>query len=174
MELAVNTRVVIILGVIIVGGGITLVYKIYDASKDLPSEVSKQTEQQLFNVLLNSNRRIAVLDNQKTIERKESDVFAVAFRNELDATTTTFTVDVDGAPSVKPDGACTVPDECPSASTVEMSYALKRYESKAFLILVDVPAGAESGQYVFTVNVYEGDISQNKLYDRVKLYANVP
>ncbi len=174
MELAVNTLVVIILGIIIVGGGLTLVYKIFDASKDLPNEVSQQTEQQLFNVLLSSNRRIAVLDNQQTIERKDSAVFAIAFRNELNATTTTFTVDLGdgGAPTVKPSGMisdCSTTN-CPFASTVEMTYSLQRYESKAFLVLVEVPRGAESGQYAFTVEVKKGD----ELYDRVKLYVNVP
>lgn len=172
MELAVNTLVMIILGIIIMGGGISLVYKIFDKAITIPGEVDRQTEETLFNMLLGSKQRIAVLDNVKTVARKDDAVFAVAIQNQVDGTEATFTVEKPlltlvptGAEGCQDTTIDNAPSDCPVADALSEPFTVKRYESSPFYVVARVPRGAESGEYGFVINVLQdGDV-----YARTKI-----
>jgi len=172
MELAVNTLVVLILGMLIVGGGIALVYNIYDAGVKLPEEVGKRTEARLFDMLLNGDQRIAVLDNVQTIARGKTATFAVAIQNELEGQTSTFKV-VD-IKQVTPDPRTCTQQSCPEALMLGTTYTVPRYENKAFYVGVNVPKSAPSGEYVFMIKVNHLPTSgPEELYARSKVHVVV-
>jgi hypothetical protein len=177
MELAVNTLVVLILGVLIVGGGIALMYSIYNKARVLPSEVDKQTQQQLFNILLTSKERIAALDNVQTVARGETATFPVAVQNQLEGQDATFLPVWVQQAAVVPQGVdvtcqTSPPDtaKCPAMGVIAEPFTLKRYDSKAFYVTVAVPKGAASGQYIFNVDVLN---STNGLYARTQVSVYV-
>ncbi len=182
MELAVNTLVVIILGVVIVGGGILLISKIVAKASSVVPEVNDQTQQALFNVLLNSKQRIAALDNVQTAARNSYARFALAFQNQQAGQESTFTVAVDATPESYPNTApnnadCGAsPQNCPNATALPGPYKLPRYGSQAFYVLVNVPRSAPTGEYTFSVEVYNGTTSQRDnahLYARTKVSVDV-
>jgi hypothetical protein len=173
MEIAINTLVVLILGLVIMGGGIALVYNIYNKASALPGEVDQITKDQLFDILLGSKQKIAVLNNVLPAERRGSVTFAVAFQNQADAVDETYKVNVPQAPIVSP-VSCGSPfdnTKCPYAFAGEGPYILKRYESKAFKVIVNVPASVEAGEYIFEINVT--NYSNSFLYARTKVHVVV-
>lgn len=182
MELAVNTLVVLILGITIVTGGMVLMYKIFDKVQGIPSEVDAQTQKQLFNILLGSKKRISVLNNVQDIKRKEQAIFPVATMNQEEGTSTEFKVDPVPKLVVDPGDDCAQqwtanPDQnyldaCPVASALDDPFMLKRYESKAFYVVVDVPKGASNGEYTFEVNVQKNDNGWTD-YARAKVNVDV-
>jgi len=182
MELAVNTLVVLILGVIIVGGGIALMYSIYNKAKTLPGEVDKQTQQQLFSILLGSKERIAALDNVQTVARGETATFPVAVQNQLEGKEATFLpVRAQQAAVVPPgvDATCRIspPDtaKCPAMDVIAEPFTIKRYGSKAFYVIVTAPKGAAAGEYVYNVDVMNAtaDGQPINLYARTKVHVDV-
>ncbi len=167
MELAVNTLVVLILGMILVGGGIALVYSIYNAGVKLPEEVGKRTQGQLFDMLLNSDQRIAVLDQTQDIVRGGTATFAVAIQNELEGQESRFRV--DGIEQLSPAPA-SCGTSCPKAVTLDTIYTIPRYDNKAFYVGVHVPKGTPSGEYVFMIKVDSvPDSGPEELYARSKV-----
>ncbi|MBR9693332.1 hypothetical protein GOV07_05410 [Candidatus Woesearchaeota archaeon] len=172
MELAVNTLVVLILGIVLLGSALTLVYKVYDKAIVLPDEMNQQTEQQLFDMLLSSKQKVAVLENVKNAQRKTMAVYAVAFQNHLDGADHTFTVEV--ALNAPPDEVdCGSPVNyalCPEPNFLDVDYTLKRYDSKAVYVGLDVPKEAKSGEYIYSVNIMDDG---GNLYGRTKIHVNV-
>ena len=176
MELAVNTLVVMILGVIIVGGGIALMYSIFNKARVLPGEVDKTLEQELFNILLGSKDRIAVLNNAQTVARGDTATFAVAIQNQVDNGTTTFTPVKAANASVAPNPLCTSQTannlaSCPLMDLLTDSFTLNRSDHKAFYVNVAVPRGAMAGEYVYNVDVLNA--TGSNLYAREKVYVTV-
>jgi len=169
MELAVNTLVVLILGIVIVGGGLALINSIYHKAVKLPDQVSQQTQEQLFSMLLNGDQRIAVLNNVQKVKRGKTATFPIAIQNDLEGTEATFKVK-DMTKIGGPD--CTVGTDCPTGIYLKNEMTIKRYNHKAFYVGVQVPKSAKSGEYVFMVNVNtipDSGGSPPSLYARTKV-----
>jgi hypothetical protein len=195
MELAVNTLVVLILGIVILVSGLAFMYSLFDDVKDLPAEVDRQTEEQLFNILLSSKKHIAALYNVQTVKWKESATFPIAIQNQLIGTKATFEVAdiaLTGEPGKGADHEdfCllangdinpTNADSCPRAAFLSDPFTLQRYDSHAFYALVDVPSGAPTGEYTFTITVAstacdsdaEIDDACPNPYAKTKIHVNV-
>ncbi len=163
MELAVNTLVVIILGIIIVGGGLALINNIYHKAVKLPDQVSQQTQEQLFSMLINGDQRIAVLNNVKKAKRGKTATFPIAIQNDLEGTEATFRVK-----SMEQIAGPQCTNDCPTGIFLTNEMTIKRYDHKAFYVGVEVPKSAKSGEYVFLVNV-ETVGSPSSPYARTKV-----
>jgi hypothetical protein len=161
MELAVNTLVVLILGVIIVGGGIALMYNIYEQAQVTIDHISQQQQDQLFQILLGTKQPIAVLDNVQTVARGDKAIFPVAVQNQIDAPSATFLAKNPVNAAVAPaatntdctQSTATHRDTCPSISLLEVKITVKRYDMFSFPVVVTVPKKAVAGQYIFNLNV---------------------
>ena len=172
MQLAVNTIVVLILGIIIVGGGIALFNKIFQEAVVLPDKMGQQMQEQLKAILLNSNQKIAVLGDLKTVQRKQTATFPAAFQNELEAPQADFRIK-DPELVVDPTGgACQVatpPDSCPEPRVLPGPYTVKRYDNWPFFVGVAIPKNAARGQYVYQVTIEGDDGSGYVDYARTKV-----
>lgn len=191
MELAVNTLVVLILGIIILVSGIAFMYNLFDTVKGLPDEVDKSTQQKLFNILLTSKKRIAALYNVQTVGWKDSAIYPVAVQNQLEGQEATFRVQ-EVKMTVEPADSATSsehqcvdnwnanpaqnPETCPRAEYLDDEFTLSRYDSEAFYVMVYVPSGAVPGEYTFNVDVDHTAIdgtSNSGNYANTKLHVNV-
>ncbi len=159
MEIAINTLVVLILGIVIITGGILLLRNIYVKAIELPEQVSQQTEDALFNMLLSSKQRIAVLHNVQDIQRKKSALYPIAFQNQLEGAVSCFRIVTTDNPEivVEPSASACIgggtPDTCPKADVLADEWMLDRYESNAIYAGVAVPKAAQRGEYVFQLVV---------------------
>lgn len=173
MQLAVNTLVVLILGIVILGMGMALVYTIYDKSVAMAEEVPAQTEKRLFSVLLSSKQRIAVLNNVRDVERGDAVLFPVAIQNEIEQESEQFLIEMgDTVTATTKQGDsidCADPSvTCPEPIVLPGPYEVERFKSKAFNVFVDVPKPTLPGEYTYRVKVYQGDTA---LSDDFNLYA---
>lgn len=192
--MAINTLVVLIIGIVILVSGIAFMYSLFDDVKNLPSEVDAQTEQQLFNILLSSKKRIAALYNVQTTGWKDEAVFPIAVQNQLSGESASFSiksVTMTGEPSDTPtcleeNGALMTPypENCPTAEYIGETFLIKRYESHAFYAMIVVPKGTPSGEYTFTVIVKTEDCADEvqsppssgqcpNPYAKTKIHVNV-
>ncbi len=171
MELAVNTLVVLILGLVLLGGGLALVYSIYDKAIDLPEEVAQRTEQQLFSMLLAGDQRIALLDDVQEAGRGDRATYAVAIQKELEGPEAECRVAEIAL--VTPDPASCTPS-CPEGFFLDTPYSVPRYENEAFYVGIDVPEDAPRGEYVFMLRIdHRPPAGSPELYARAKLHAIV-
>ena len=177
MELAINTLVVLILGVVIVAGGIALMYSIYNKASVMPDRITKEQESELFQILLDSKQRIVVLNNVQTVTRGGNAYFPVAIENQVEAPQATFIpknpVNTAAAPTTEciTDAAHHL-DTCPSLTLLAITFTMNRYDMHSFPVVVTVPNKAAAGQYVFNVDVMNMTATGN-LYARAKVTVNV-
>jgi hypothetical protein len=165
MELAINTIVVLVIGVAILGLGLTLVWGIFREASKLPDEVSSAQQEQLFKVLIGSKDKIAVLNNVQSASLKETAIYPVAIRNQLPAPTSDFQILI-ATPSVVPSGVVCITDindaaypNCPVMKALTTTFTVNRYDSYSFYVGLYVPKGTKSGQYVFNVKVQNKTVS---------------
>ncbi len=168
MELAVNTLVVLILGLIIVGSGIALIYGIFDKAKAMPEQVSHALESQLFDILLSSNDRVATLQNVKAGARKEMLIFPVAVSNQLEGVQATFkavkAIKAQTAPTGSNCDSSSPPPSCPTMELIDEPFTLKRYDRKAFPVGIQIPKDAVAGQYTYRLNITNITGSSSSFY----------
>lgn len=82
IELATNTLVVIIIGIVLLGLGFTMVVKIVNKGEDYTREVNEQLMEQLRKSQFTDGKLVAVLNPHKTIQRKDQAYFLLGFVNK--------------------------------------------------------------------------------------------
>lgn len=178
VELAVNTLVTIILGTVVVVGGILLVRQITAKTEDTVSSVPNLIKEQMLNSLLNAKQNIVIYKNVLKVDAGESAVFYGAFRNNLEhpsAKFRFFNPRISVVPTPSHAQAClTNPGApmCPRASMFGDVVDLPRFETSTFLIVVNVPKTAPSGEYSFEVRLQQVE-PNNKLYEVTKIHIDV-
>ncbi|MCA9478198.1 MAG: hypothetical protein KC535_03575 [Nanoarchaeota archaeon] len=88
-ELSINMIVVIILGLTLMGVGISIFYQAYNKTVDIKENVDAQTQRQL-NDLLDTGEAIVIPINNKEGERGDYVDFDIGISNELGSTKTFF------------------------------------------------------------------------------------
>lgn len=84
-ELSINMLVVIILGMVLLGVGVTIFYKAYDKAVDIQETVNSQTEEQLDR-LLDDGSLLVVPFSSRDAKRGDNVIFNLGVSNELGAT----------------------------------------------------------------------------------------
>lgn len=163
MQLAINTLVVIILGLVIMGGGIALVYNIVDTVDDVPTQVNDQIRRELEARLIGSEK-IAVLENVRAIDRGDSTVYYVGVQNILNVANETFVVQ---PPELLQPESC--PSTCPEVETLQAPFTLDRFESQTFIVLATVENSVAPGEYQYNIDVH----NSTDMYARIILNLKV-
>jgi len=149
IELSMNFLVVIIISLVILAGGVSLLYKFIKVSTDSIVLIDDQTRVQLEQ-LLDDGSLVSLLPVAKTIKRGDDVVFGLGVLNIKDGGKLTFTTSVE-----KNDG----PGEL-SVLYDSTSFVLEKNQKHTQGISIAVPKDAQSGTYIFDVKVLidgEGD-----------------
>lgn len=85
IDLSINTLVVIILGMLILGGGFLLLSQIDSSTRDLLQDVGRTTQQKIDKELVGGNL-ISIPDNTRTNAKYGIQHFALGFVNKLTET----------------------------------------------------------------------------------------
>ncbi|MAE13503.1 hypothetical protein CMO92_02980 [Candidatus Woesearchaeota archaeon] len=93
IQLSVNFLVVIILGLVILGLGMSLFYKLIGSATTTVQEVDRQTQERLERMMVGGNL-VVVSDTTKAVETGEYADFFVGITNEL-ADTTEFDLHIE-------------------------------------------------------------------------------
>ncbi len=142
IELSMNFLVVIIISLVILAGGISLLYKLIGVGKDSIFLIDDQTRVQLEQ-LLDDGSVVSLLPVAKTLKRGNDFVFGLGVLNIKEGDKLTFTTTVE-----QKEGVGKLPVLYDSAS-----FALEKNQKHTQGILISVPKDAPSGTYIFDVKV---------------------
>ncbi|MFP4524220.1 MAG: hypothetical protein ACLFO2_02835 [Candidatus Woesearchaeota archaeon] len=185
-QLSVNMLVVIILGIVLLGMGITLVTKMVGQGQEYTEKVDRQLMDQLRKSQFSDGRLVAVLSSQQRASAGEFVEFLVGFRNNEDQSRD-FEVVVEFNEDSSPVNLDS--DEADAASDalryLSEGEELAPNEDSFMWVGVAVPGGLPAGDYFYDVYVcYDGSSykdddncpgGKNQLYSgsKQRLFVNV-
>ena len=154
IELSINMLVVIILSLIILAGGIALLYKFLGNAQELKATLDARTEEEIQNLLLQEGKQVALPQNKAMIKRGEQKTFGLGVLNSGAPETFMVFVNPSSPNYISLDG---IEEENLAVSSWVLydnsPIQLDEQGSYSVAILVVVPADAVSGTYLFDVVV---------------------
>ncbi|MAG73843.1 hypothetical protein CL620_05990 [archaeon] len=162
--LSVNTLVIIIIGMVMLVGGIALLYKFIGGSEDIKDSLDQRTASELERLLVDQGKQVALPLNRKTVTRGETVVFGIGTLN-VNTEEKNFRIEV------KHSGGDESIEEWLLYN--QESFNLKQNEHHKETILVKPDANVEADTYIFNAKVI--DLNEpGKTYGTVqKMYVIV-
>jgi len=146
VELAINSIVVIIIGIVILSAGVFLVYKIVNAGQTTSEQLSSDVKRGLREELA-QGQLVAVYPGSQNIEGNERSTTGVMIQNRLDAA----------------DFKATVKGFAPDETQIDDTWFgflqpgnIPKNGVGEFIIIFNPPDTAAKGIYTFTVEVFAG------------------
>lgn len=163
--MSVETLVVIIISLVVLAGGMTLLYKFIGGAEDTKALLDQKTDDELERLLADQGKQVALPRNIATIERGNSHVFGIGILNVDSAGTgDSFTIDVNPNQAVDESGNIMDinSDEIKSNWLLWNNGAIPIAEGdhSKESILVKISDEALKGEYIFDVLVYDAQGEQ--------------
>ena len=154
IELSINTLVVIILALVILGMGITFLYKLIGNATDLKTTLDARTQEELLHLLVDEGKQVALPFRQATIERSKNHIFGIGINNIGDKDQFHLEAKLLKVVKDKED----VTDEVSGTQTwllyPKEPFELSENEHHTQGIAVIVPRDALPAQYTFEIRVF--------------------
>ena len=175
--LSINTLVIVIISMVILGGGITMMYKFISGAEDTKNQLDAKTDAELERLLVDQGKPVALPLHVATVEAGETHVFGLGILN-IKQTTDDFNIEVTIAKIVDKEQNNLIDADASLLETAN-SYLLYNTESVTIKqnghhkesILVDLPEDAKKGQYIYKARVKDKD---SKLHGNPQtFYVNV-
>ena len=172
--LSVNMLVIIIISLVILGAGISLLYKFIGGAQDIKGQLDMKTQAELEHLLVDQGKRVALPLHVANVVAGESHVFGIGILN-VDTQAHDFFINVslsrvsdeskeDITDNVNIDGWLLYNEEL---------IRIQQNEHHSESILVSVPEDAPRGEYIFKARVYNNE-DTTKTYDNPQtFYVNV-
>jgi|SRR3989338_5868985 len=163
VELGINTLVVIIISIVILGGGITLLYKFIGGAEDIKRQLDARTEDEITRLLVDQGKQIALPRHIAEIPRGEAHTFGLGILNIYkDANQFTIKVTLDKALNEQGQDLALTARAQHQISESWLLYNqepinIAEGEHRSEGIFVEVPQEAAKGTYIFNVQVTQGD-----------------
>ena len=81
IELTINFIVMLILGMAMLSGALVLSSKLFTKAQSYQAVVDKNTQQQIMDIIRDTDSLVVIYPSRKTISRKKSDVFGIGVQN---------------------------------------------------------------------------------------------
>ncbi len=177
IELSMNTLVIIIISLVILGSGITLLYKFIGGAEDTKRLLDERTNTELEYLLVDQGKQVALPLHVADIQAGDSHLFGLGILNSDERYGTQFTIHIDLNKAVdKNNELFTEEEKVKKLSELWLLYnseplLLKENEHRKESILVDIPPNAPKGQYIYDVVVKTADGKQYGI--KQKMVVNV-
>ncbi len=169
--LSINTLVVIIISLIILAGGVTLLYKFIGGAEQLKTDLDTKTEAELEKLLVDQGKRVALPLQVASVSRGEGHVFGLGILN-IGGVGNSFRIIVDLSAAL---------DELENEFTAPEANSWSFYDDNAIIIpesghekkgiMVTVPKDAKKGKYIFNAKII---LENGEQYGNTqKFYVNV-
>ncbi len=151
LGLPVNMLVVIILSLVVLGGGIALLYSFVGGAEQLKEHLDERTRQELERLLVDQGKPVALPLHTATLEPGQSHVFGLGVRNIRE--NALFSVEVSLSRYVNPEGIQEEADVRNWLLYDTEAFTLLEHQHHVLSIFVEVPDSAAKGQYIFNARV---------------------
>ncbi|MBI2572651.1 hypothetical protein HYV86_02215 [Candidatus Woesearchaeota archaeon] len=157
IELSLNTLVVVIISVVILSGGVTLLYKFVTQAEDTKAQLDARTIQAIEDMVVDQGKQVALPFHTAKVERGQVHAFGVGVLN-IYPEDTSFEISVQPVKLLDGSG-----NEISAQGELERALRWVSYDTESFTlkenqhdkksIFVAPDETAKVGQYVFTVKV---------------------
>ncbi len=173
--LSVNFLVIIIISVVILAGGVALLYKFIGDSESLKETLDARTEQELERLIIDQGKQVALPFQQIDLERAQSHAFGLGILN-IDSSNNQFQVHVSLSKHIDGDGNETIL----TSQQLDLLFSniiwneewltIEENEHSKQLILVEIPPELPTGTYIFNVKVFKPNGDQ--YHNTQKMYVS--
>ncbi len=177
IELSMNTLVIVIISLVILGSGVALLYQFIGSATDTKNLLDERTNTELEHLLVDQGKQVALPLHVATIQAGESHLFGIGILNSDAAKFgTEFTIHIELNKAVDKTNQEMTTKDLKTSSKNWLLYTtdpltLEENEHKKESILVDIPTNAPKGQYIYDVII---KTDQNKQYGtKQKMIVNV-
>ncbi|MBT4805269.1 hypothetical protein HON71_03790 [Candidatus Woesearchaeota archaeon] len=175
LGLSVNTLVVIIMGMVLLVGGMALLYKFIGGAVEIENQLSEKTNNELERLLINQGKQVALPFQVADISRGEGHVFGLGMLN-IGGVGDQFNIFVELSKALdESEVEFTAPEALNWLLYYKKPMTILEGEHKKEGILVNVPKDGLLGSYVFNVKVCTAlpCDSSNQYGNTQKFYVNV-
>lgn len=171
IELSINMLVIVIISLVVMGAGITLIYKFLGGSEDIKKALEGKTKSELERLLIGEGKQVAVAFQKAIIERGDSHIFGLGVLN-IHPQSIEFTIVVDSPlfVSAEQPGGGVPAEELLSEYIIydPTPFILEKNQHVKKAISVEIPPQYPEGIYIITVRIIQNDGMQygaaQKLY----------
>ena len=151
--LSINTLVVIIISLVVLGGGITLLFQFITGAEEIKGNLDAKTDSELERLLIDQGKQVALPLHSASLYGGDSHVFGLGILNIDGTTGTSFMIEVEA----KSHPNTITADEIFSWLLFDAGpHKIAEAQHHKEPILVTVPEEAPKGQYVFKATVKKG------------------
>lgn len=163
--LSMETLVVIIISIVILAGGITLLYKFIGGAEDIKAQLDQRTEAELELLLVDQGKQVALPLHVAEVERGNTHTFGIGILNiDPDYSSYKISIQVDSLIGEQKQLVDLTPQKKAEIDRWvlynDQTFNLEEGEHTKEAILVKVAADAEKGTYIFNAKVLRPDNSQ--------------
>ncbi len=175
LGLSMETLVVVIISLVVLMGGIALMYKWVYGAESLKSSIDEQTNAELDRLLVEQGKQVALPRNVADVSRGENHIFGLGILNIGEKNN--FWVEIYPPEEIADTSGNIVGvtvDQTEWLLFDGNSFPLEQGQSAKQFINVMVPKDASLGQYIFSVKVkYQNDVEQKQYGNTQKFTVNV-
>lgn len=184
LGLSIETLVVIIISLVVLAGGISLLYKFIGGAQEIKADLDERTKAEIERIILDEGKPVVLPFHTATVFRGENHVFGIGILNiglkdENDPNVPInkqFTLQVTPKNYIDANGQATNLDpngrEKQWLLYNDQVMTIQVNEHRTESILVSVPTAVATGQYIFDAVVI--DVLNNQQYGNVqKFYVTV-
>ncbi len=163
IELSINMLVVVIISLVILGGGITLLYNFISQAEEIKGDLDSRTEAELERLLVDQGQRVALPLHTTILHRGDSHTFGLGILNIGDASDQ-FQISVELNRVLQGGTIVSLTDaEKQAIATQWLLYntepiLIEEAGHQKEGIFVQVPEDAPDGQYIFNVKVFTSNV----------------
>ena len=172
VSLPINLMVVIIISLVILGLGVTLLYKFMGEAEKIKADLDDKTAQELERLLVDQGQMVALPLHVAYLNPGEDHVFGIGILNINPVND--FTIEVSLSAAADLQGNPILEDQAQTAPWLLYPInplTIKENKHVKEGIMVSVPKTAVKGQYIFNVIIL--DSSGNQYGNTQKFYVNV-
>lgn len=180
IELSINTLVVVMISLVILGLGITLLYQFIGGAAEIQGHLDQRTEDELEQLLTDQGKRVALPLHTANVPPGESHTFGIGILN-IGEEKQEYYIIIQGVNYIAEDGEIkdippTVIDEWILYNNEGLN--VEPADNRKEPILVAVPENAPRGQYIFKAKVCttrpaEQDCTVNSQYGNTQQFTVV-
>jgi len=161
--LSVEMLVVVIISIVVLIGGITLMYNWIKGAEETKAQLDERTNTELDRLLVEQGKQVALPRNVGDVVRGESHIFGIGVLNVGEKNV--FHITIEFAEGKDETG--NIIKELDLSQWVlynDQPFVLEEGQNKKEQINFQVPKNVPLGQYIFNVRVFSGTGAEEKMY----------
>ncbi len=174
IELSVNMLVIITISLVMLGLGVSLLYKFIGSSIERKGELDLLTQQELQRLLIDEGKKLALPLHIANLNAGKSHVFAIGILNMGSGSDEFYlNIKLDQAFDQSNKDITAVVNPQLWLLYTNKVLKIKEGEHHTEPIMVDVPNDAKKGKYIFNVKVYKDSDYSTQYENTQKFIVNV-